>query len=508
MMLETEDKLQVDLRLPANISILAPLIAFAREYAAGIGFAAIEVQELHLALEEAVSNVIQHGYQNAEQASFDLQFMRLPAGITIVIREKGLPFDFGKENIYTPPNLAGEDPHGLGLFLMNKLMDKVEYNILGRQGKELRLTKYVRSKLASPVLTATPVPSANSLAKPLSEFSLKIRAFTSADAVEIARCAYAAYGYSYIDFIYYPDKLTEANRSGLLYSAVAVDDVSGRVVGHGALKFKTPDSSVAELAAGIVHPEVRRMGVFGFLEDFLIKHARYLELDGVFIDAVTNHVASQQLSEKSGFRSCAIMFGLLPSDSEFKEITGLARQKISVLVRYKLLNAYSSVKVYSPARHGRQIAALYKAIGIDAVMLSPSPTEARGGNDELLIHVSHDSVFNVAQIEVLKYGDTYQVLQEVYAYLRNFCVEKADVVFLHLDLGSPPTALLTEDFEKMGFFFSGILPGGKSGKETLILQYLNNLNLDYGQICLSPDDAKDLLAYIKQNGSDKAEWDY
>lgn len=508
MITSTEGKLQVDLRLPANLFILAPLIAFAREYATGIGFAAIEVQELHLALEEAISNVIRHGYQNDEQASFDLQFMRFPAGITVVIREKGQPFDISKENTYTPPDLEGEDSHGLGLFLLNKLVDKVEYSILGRQGKEMRLTKYMRSRLVAPILPAVSAVAPHSPAKLSPEVTLKVRPFTSADAVEISRCAYAAYGYSYQDFIYYPEKLIEANQSGLLYSAVAVDEGSGRVVGHGALKFKTLGSSVAELAAGIVHPDVRRMGVFGLLEDFLIKHARCLDLDGVFIDAVTNHVASQQLSEKSGFRSCAIMFGLLPSDSEFKEITGLARQKISVLVRYKLLIDYSQVKIYPPVRHSRQIAALYKAIGIDVVMAADSPAGWRQGVDEMSINASHDSVLNVAQIEVMNFGDTRQVLREVHAYLRNFCIKKVDVIFLHLDLSSPPTALLTEEFEKMGFFFSGILPGGKSGRETLILQYLNNLDFDYGEICLSSNDAKELLAYIKQHGTDITGCDY
>lgn len=499
MISETEDKLQVDLRLPANLCILAPLIAFAREYATGIGFADIEVQELHLALEESISNVIRHGYQNDEQASFDLQFFRLPTGITVVIREKGQPFDISKENNYSPPDLAGADPHGLGLFLLNKLLDKVEYNILGRQGKEMRLTKYMRSRPMESILSAAPEVVPHPPVKPSPEVTLKVRPFTSTDAVEISRCAYAAYGYSYLDFIYYPEKLIEANQSGMLYSAVVVDEGSGRVVGHGALKFKTPGSSVAELAAGIVHPDVRRMGLFGLLEDFLIMHARNLELDGVFIDAVTNHVASQQLSEKSGFRSCAIMFGLLPSDSEFKEITGPAKQKISVLVRYKPLQEYSQVKIYPPARHIRQIAALYKAIGIDATMLVASSTELGQVADEMIIHASHDSVLNVAQIEIMNFGDTRQVLREVRVYLRNFCIKKADVIFLHLDLSSSPTALLTEEFEKMGFFFSGILPGGKSGKETLILQYLNNLDFDYEKICLSSDDAKELLEYIKQN---------
>ena len=213
MIPETEDKVQVDLRLPANLFILAPLIAFAREYATGIGFATLEVQELHLALEEAVSNVIRHGYSNAEQASFDLQFIRLPAGITVVIREKGQPFDISKENNYSPPDLAGADPHGLGLFLLNKLLDKVEYNILGRQGKEMRLTKYMRAKSLEPIRSAAPAGAHHIPEKSSPEVTLKVRPFTSADAVEISRCASAASGYSNLDSIYYPENLIEPNES-------------------------------------------------------------------------------------------------------------------------------------------------------------------------------------------------------------------------------------------------------------------------------------------------------
>ncbi|CQR72322.1 hypothetical protein SpAn4DRAFT_2782 [Sporomusa ovata] len=38
------------------------------------------------------------------------------------------------------------------------------------------------------------------------------------------------------------------------------------------------------------------------------------------------------------------MLRLAPSDLDFKEITGVFSQKVSVLVRFKLLNDYSPVK--------------------------------------------------------------------------------------------------------------------------------------------------------------------
>ncbi|CQR72321.1 hypothetical protein SpAn4DRAFT_2781 [Sporomusa ovata] len=80
-------------------------------------------------------------------------------------------------------------------------------------------------------------------------------------------------------------------------------------------------------------------------------------------------------------------------------------------------------------------------------MLAVSLPETQSGVDELIIDVSYDSVFNVAQIEIINYGDTAQTLKEVHAHLRDYCIKKSDVIFLFLDMSKPLTAVLTERFE-------------------------------------------------------------
>jgi serine/threonine-protein kinase RsbW len=69
---------------------------------------------------------------------------------------------------------------------------------------------------------------------------------------------------------------------------------------------------------------------------------------------------------------------------------------------------------------------------------------------------------------------------------------------LFLNLEDPATYHHTAEFEKMGFFFAGILPLGRIG-ETLCLQYLNNVDFDYGAVAAHTDTAKALLAYIRQH---------
>ena len=45
---------------------------------------------------------------------------------------------------------------------------------------------------------------------------------------------------------------------------------------------------------------------------------------------------------------------------------------------------------------------------------------------------------------------------------------------MYLNMRDPGTFYFTEEFERLGFFFSGILPGA-SGGEALILNILNNV---------------------------------
>jgi hypothetical protein len=67
---------------------------------------------------------------------------------------------------------------------------------------------------------------------------------------------------------------------------------------------------------------------------------------------------------------------------------------------------------------------------------------------------------------------------------------------LYLNLSDPQTAHHTEQFENIGFFFAGILPCTKVG-DALILQYLNNVPIDYEKIKTKSEKGSELLAYIK-----------
>lgn len=82
--------------------------------------------------------------------------------------------------------------------------------------------------------------------------------------------------------------------------------------------------------------------------------------------------------------------------------------------------------------------------------------------------------------------------------LRDFCIRQIPAINFFLNLKDPKTYWITKEIEQYGFFFAGILPESRIG-EALVLQYLNNVSIDYNKIMLVSDIAKELLTYIRDH---------
>ena len=75
-------------------------------------------------------------------------------------------------------------------------------------------------------------------------------------------------------------------------------------------------------------------------------------------------------------------------------------------------------------------------------------------------------------------------------------LEHNDVIYLYLNLEHPHTRELVLSCEKLGFFFSGILPDALPGHDAIVLQYLNNLAIDYSTITPVCPFARQIVDYI------------
>ena len=130
-----------------NTSHLVSIRQIVAEAATESNFDESETNRIVLAVDEAVSNVIEHAYEDCEGQSGDIQ-VTIDADDTkfeVIIADNGKQFDPG--NIDEPDiveHVKQGKKKGLGIFLMRQIMDEVKYTFVQGVRNELRLVKYFR----------------------------------------------------------------------------------------------------------------------------------------------------------------------------------------------------------------------------------------------------------------------------------------------------------------------------------------------------------------------------
>nr|WP_320114940.1 GNAT family N-acetyltransferase [uncultured Desulfuromonas sp.] len=488
------------LKLPGQLEFLPVAMAFIQQTAQLFGFADNEVASVQLATEEALVYTMNglgiNGLAAEDPQEIRLECRYVAGRMELSIYDKGLPVAPGQIPRYDPTTLMDDAPlhkDSLSLFLLQQAMDEVHFRNLGRGGKETLLIKHVAAKRIDPLTPSSPKPPET----PVALTTWQVRPFIPDDALEISRCAYRAYGYSYESYIYYPEQIVEMNRSGTLRSYVAVDDQQ-TLLGHAALKFYHPHDPVAEAGVLFVNPAYRKKGIFDSIHRYLFKQAGQENLAGLYSRAVTSHALSQKKLHASGCAGCGLLLGLFPDDVEFKKLTGKTVQKESALLVFKAFNA-SLRQIYPPKQHSNMIGDIFHHCEVPVTMEAPQvPTTQTDRHDEdCKLSYTRMDIFNTA--DILCFSNDAAMADEIFVATKRLCLERTDVLYLFLDLEQPGCDALCEASEKMGFFFCGVLPFGLHGRHTLILQYLNNLAIDFARIDLCDPFARQVAAYVENS---------
>lgn len=115
------------LTLDASLEALAAISDFVVEQARAAGLDEHAVWEVQLAVDEAATNVIQHSYAKSS-GSMTITTNVAESAFEIVICDRGRPFnpeDVPEPDLVSP--LEERKTGGLGLYLMRKLMDRVDF---------------------------------------------------------------------------------------------------------------------------------------------------------------------------------------------------------------------------------------------------------------------------------------------------------------------------------------------------------------------------------------------
>jgi len=110
-----------------------------------------EIEEVKIALGEAVLNVIKHAYKNSKNSFgykvFRVRYLVYPKRLVIAVKHYGKGFDPHFAMTYVRREKAEEiEGTGWGLFLIKALMDEVEIDSTIGTGTEVRMTKYLKKE--------------------------------------------------------------------------------------------------------------------------------------------------------------------------------------------------------------------------------------------------------------------------------------------------------------------------------------------------------------------------
>ena len=132
----------IDLTITGELAQLRSVRRSVLEYAERFGFTADEVAHICLAVDEALVNVIEHGYGGPCQEEIHVRLGPVERdgrrGLEIRIR------DFGRK--IEPERICGRDlddvrPGGLGVHIMRSVMDEVEYRQADDRGMILQMVR-------------------------------------------------------------------------------------------------------------------------------------------------------------------------------------------------------------------------------------------------------------------------------------------------------------------------------------------------------------------------------
>jgi serine/threonine-protein kinase RsbW len=99
-----------------------------------------------LAVDEAASNIILHGYQG-QPGIIEIEVERTGDDLVVRLRDEAAPFDptsFPAPDLTLPLEQQAVD--GLGIHLIRRVMDKVTHRITPQGGNELLLVKRLEDK--------------------------------------------------------------------------------------------------------------------------------------------------------------------------------------------------------------------------------------------------------------------------------------------------------------------------------------------------------------------------
>ena len=382
------------LTLLAEARYLPAALAVVREAGAAVGLAAADVIGLDRAVDQVASNVIEHGFERGERATFDLVVLRRPGQLVVAIEDAGLPFDFsdlevGQGSTLAAPSLAA-------------FADAIRFSSLGARGNRVEIVKRLPFTPID-VLGPDPTPAASPGPPVPATTPVTVRLMTPDDAIAVARCTYACYGYTVPDdYLYCPDHLREMLLGGLLEVCVGAT-ADGEIVSCLTRELTRPGAPVGYVGEGMVAPPFRGHRLLEQMLTFLMRGAAAQQMLGLYAEAVTVHVFSQKSNLALGAFETGIQLADEAPTVVFKQIdAGAPAKRTATVLHYFKTGDAPPRTVHLPPHHRAMVERIYARGGLPRSVADAGGSAEQGDGAQVRVEVF--PVWSEAALRVTAYG--------------------------------------------------------------------------------------------------------
>ncbi|MFP4460907.1 MAG: ATP-binding protein [Thermotogota bacterium] len=455
---------------------------------------------IRLALEEMLNYLSTTALSDPEAEPLSLSMSPQEEGLLIRLTVKGLPLDLEHLPSFSfSEELDEKESQGLNLHLVRAMMDDLSFINRGREGLEITMTKTRTDRHVEHLIEEKEVPTAPAQ-DPDQPLLYTVRAAMESDAFQISRGAYLSYGYTYYDFVYYPEQIINLQRSGRLHSLVFVKDDDGQVIGHAAVKMPPNRTDIGEQGVWFIIPEYRRSyGLAPILGQESHNLARKLGLNSTYAQMLAGHIKSQKMGLALGLKDCTLLLGYKPRDTNVKGLGGKFQGKMGVLTQWSALKPQRSRSIYPPERYRDFVQTLYEHLEIPYVIASQGTIPESETRDPV-VEVTRDGLRNIGQINVSHIGsDPAGVSKWCLNTCRDLAREKLDVIYLRLNLEDSGASELAQKCAKEGFIIAGIFPDEFVNGDALVMQYMNLPENPFEGLKLASDMANSMLQTIQED---------
>lgn len=432
--------------LPMILDVLA-------KTAQEVGLSSEKLDRLVAVAEEVILRRLKNGFEERDYLTMELACDEIDFEFNL--QDKGAPYWSVNQKIGAAvysPKLQGKS-----FGEIRQMVDSIGTELLGTDGQKT----FIRMHLDQPSFEKR----AFSEAEPKDLNFKIIEVTTESEMLQAELCVWDEYRYSYpFEGFYQPKILKETIASGKIRSYLTVND-HGEVAGHYALTFSDDHPGMPELASVVVRRNFRGLGIFSRMMKHGVAEAKRLKVAALLIKPTLFHTATQHEATKLGFVPTAIAFDHIYEKVESEYNQG---DRLSVACSVRLLAPVSKATLYPLPEWRPLIVEIYAALAKD-YQFAEGAIEAETSR----LRSDSDTLTQSGRILVDVIGHDFA--EEIREIDRDFTSQKIEAWELFLPLEDPGCPAAARGLKKLGYFFTGVIPGGENGDLVLLQKVITGL---------------------------------